>query len=82
LSADRVGRRFELRIGRDPVIDLAALVERVRNEPGWTIRPPDRLVVQAAAVGADASEDREFSPVAALRSLLDGLPQVRGRPAP
>ena len=82
LSTDRVGRRFELRIGRDPVIDLAALVERVRNEPGWTIRPPDRLVVQAAAVGADASEDREFSPVAALRSLLDGLPQVRGRPAP
>ena len=82
LSADRVGRRFELRIGRDPVIDLAALVERVRNEPGWTIQPPDRLVVEAGAVDAEASEDREFSPVAALRSLLDRLPRVRDRPAP
>ena len=81
LSADRVGRRFELRIGRDPVIDLAALVERVRNEPGWTIRPPDRLVVQTAAVSGEAPEDSEFSPVAALRSLLDRLPQVRGQAA-
>jgi len=81
LSADRIGRRFELRIGRDPAIDLAALVERVRTEPGWTIRPPDRLVVQAAAGSEEAPEDGaredvEFSPVAALRSLLEGLPRV------
>ena len=89
LSADRVGRRFELRLGRDPRIDLTALVQRVQTEPGWTMRPPDRLVVQVSAdslsPGAEtsggspstegAAAETEFSPLAALRALLDRLPQ-------
>jgi transcription-repair coupling factor (superfamily II helicase) len=79
LSADRIGRHFELRIGRDPAIDLAALVEHVQKEPGWTIRPPDRLVVQAYSGPDEFPEDLEFSPVVALRSVLDRLPQVRGQ---
>jgi len=77
LSADRIGRSFELRIGRDAGLDLAALVARVKDEPGWTIRPPDRLVVQApAASGDDSGRKGEFSPVLALRAVLESLPQT------
>jgi transcription-repair coupling factor (superfamily II helicase) len=77
LSADRIGRSFELRIGRDAGLDLAALAARVKDEPGWTIRPPDRLVVQApAASGDDSGRKGEFSPVLALRAVLESLPQT------
>ena len=75
LSADRIGDRFELRIGRDPAIDLPALIERVQEEPGWTMRPPDRLVVQAVSTNGFA-QGSEISTVAALRELLGGLPQL------
>jgi transcription-repair coupling factor (superfamily II helicase) len=78
LSADRVGRNFELRIGRDAGLDLPALVERVKEEPGWSIRPPDRLVVCAtegeSAEGAVGGA--ELSPVVALRTVLERLPQT------
>ena len=80
LSADCIGDRFELRIGRDPAIDLPALIERVQKEPGWTIRPPDRLVVQAVSTNG-VVQDPELSTVAALRDLLGGLPQLREQTA-
>jgi len=79
LSADRVGRSFELRIGREAGIDLTALVAQVSNEPDWTIRPPDRLVVQAPAVTTPAGG--EFSPVLALRAVFESLPQRGGESA-
>jgi transcription-repair coupling factor (superfamily II helicase) len=78
LSADRVGRNFELRIGRDARLDLSALVARVKEEPGWSIRPPDRLVVRAS--GGESAEEAAgsaaFSPVLALRTVLESLPQT------
>jgi len=82
LSADRVGRNFELRIGRDAGLDLAALLVRVEQEPGWSIRPPDRLVVRAPAGDSDerAADSAEFSPVVALRAVLESLPQTGADP--
>jgi len=82
LSADRVGRNFELRIGRDAGLDLAALLVRVEQEPGWSIRPPDRLVVRAPAGDSAerAADSAEFSPVVALRAVLESLPQTVADP--
>jgi transcription-repair coupling factor (superfamily II helicase) len=91
LSADRVGGSFELRIGKEASLDLAALMERIKDEPSWNIRPPDRLVVQTApalAKPGSAEQDprtrdsgsvplAETSPVSALRAVLDSLPQVQ-----
>jgi len=81
LSADRVGRSFELRIGQNAAIDLKALVARVREDAGWTIRPPDRLVVHPPAFEEAAGKPaaKGFSPVLALRAVLESLPQ--GGPA-
>jgi len=73
LSADRVGRSFELRIGKEASLDLGALMARIKDEEGWSIRPPDRLVVRAAA--------DDLPPVTALRTVLDSLPQVQA-PSP
>jgi transcription-repair coupling factor (superfamily II helicase) len=77
LSADRVGRSFELRIGQNAAIDLPALVARVREEAGWTIRPPDRLVVHPPALEEATGSPRTdgFSPVLALRAVFESLPQ-------
>jgi transcription-repair coupling factor (superfamily II helicase) len=81
LSADRVGRTFELRIGREAGIDLTALVARVKHEPDWSIRPPDRLVVRAvsgterAAGDARGGATSEPSPVVALRTVFEELPR-------
>jgi transcription-repair coupling factor (superfamily II helicase) len=78
LSADRVGRNFELRISRDAELDLAALVALVKERPGWSIRPPDRLVVRAPDGGCaeGASGSAGVSPVVALRTVLESLPQT------
>ncbi len=74
LSADRAGAAFELRIGKNASLDLPALMARIEDEPGWTIRPPDRLVVRSDSASDSSPQD---SPVAALRAILDSLPQVQ-----
>ena len=79
LSIERSGRQFDLKMGRDPKIDLPALVARLHDEPGWTVRPPDRLVVRAGE--GEQAEKGEFSPVEALRSVLEQLPQVQATAA-
>lgn len=75
LSAERAGRRYELRFGPDPAIDLGVLIAKVGTAEGWSMKPPDRLVVQAPVAGAATAED-DASPVVALRTILDSLPQA------
>jgi len=86
LSADRAGRRYELRFGRDPAIDLPALVSRVGESDDWSMKPPDRLIVRAPTAGdaeaGDMPVEAESSPVVALRAILDSLPQVRPQVSP
>jgi transcription-repair coupling factor (superfamily II helicase) len=86
LAADRVGRRFELRFGSQGDLDLPALVARVQQERGWSMKPPDRLVVEAAdGTGSGAREGgggAAVSPIVALRAIFDSLPQVQGSGSP
>jgi len=80
LAADRVGRRFELRFGTQGGLDLPALVARVQRERGWSMKPPDRLVIEPAdGTGAGAREGgggAAVSPIVALRAIFDSLPQA------
>jgi transcription-repair coupling factor (superfamily II helicase) len=82
LAADRVGRRFELRFGGKGDLDLSALVARVQQERGWSIKPPDRLVIEPVdGAGAGAREGGggpAVSPIVALRAVFDSLPQMQG----
>jgi len=80
LAADRVGRRFELRFGTQGDLDLPALVARVQQERGWSMKPPDRLVIEPTdGTGAGAREGgggAAVSPILALRAIFDSLPQA------
>ena len=75
-GVDRIGDRVEIRFGREARIDLAQLVARVHEEEGWSMKPPDRLVVRPPVV-ASTSESGANWGVGAVRGLLDSLEQVR-----
>lgn len=65
-AMDRKGDVVVLRLTEDAPVDLGRLVERVAREEGWSLTPPDRLVVRSG--GASGAEMVER-----LRGVLESL---------
>jgi len=63
-SVDRIAGELEIRFGRDPAVELDAVLGRVQEgDNGWKMKPPDRLVVPGAGE----------PPVTRLREVLESL---------
>ncbi len=75
-AVDRIGGRLEIRFGRDSRVDLSQLVARVHEEEGWSMKPPDRLVVRPT-VDSPTSESGANWGVGTVRELLESLGHVR-----
>ncbi|MFQ5743049.1 MAG: transcription-repair coupling factor [Acidobacteriota bacterium] len=73
LSVERVDGGLEVRFAPQPRIDLERLLERVREEEGWQMKPPDRLIVAATALGVQRQ-----GPVEAVRELFEALARPPG----